>query len=252
MTAGGAPNVRVVLLDIEGTTTPIAFVYDVLVPFAAERLPDWCRRHAGSREYRDVCDRLAAEHAVDRARGEAVPTWADDSPETRDRSLQEYARWLMARDRKSPGLKLLQGFIWEEGYQSGLLRGDVFADVPPALRRWRGAGIRIAIYSSGSELAQRRLFESTPAGDLTGLIERFFDTVVGPKVAASSYRMIAAELGTATSEIQFVSDVTAELRAAAEAGCQTVLCVRPGNRPQGDAGDFPQISSFDDLDVQAR
>ena len=104
----------------------------------------------------------------------------------------------MDQDRKSPGLKLLQGQVWEEGYRSGELKGEVFADVAPALRRWRDAGVAVAIYSSGSELAQRLLFGSTASGDLTPLLARFFDTAVGAKQAADSYRRIARELGDAS------------------------------------------------------
>ena len=109
---------------------------------------------------------LAREHADDLARGEAVPDGALDSSD----AIAPYVTWLMDRDRKSPGLKLLQGQIWEAGYRAGELRGQVYPDVPPAIRRWRAAGLRVAIYSSGSELAQRRLFESTEHGDLTPLL----------------------------------------------------------------------------------
>ena len=241
---------RIVLLDIEGTTTPIAFVDDVLVPFARTALADWCRRHASSDDYREVLGRLAAEHAADRARGEPAPPWHDDSLETADRSMQAYACWLMDRDRKSPALKRLQGWVWEEGYRAGVLRGDVYPDVAPAMRRWRGAGLRTAIYSSGSETAQRRLFESTAEGDLSPLIDGFFDTAVGPKVESASYAAIASRLDVTPAAITFLSDVTAELRAAVTAGCRGLLCVRPGNRPQPEAGAYRQISSFDELDVQ--
>ena len=140
----------------------------------------------------------------------------------------------MDRDRKSPGLKLLQGRIWEGGYRAGILKGEVFADVPPALERWRDAGLDVAIYSSGSELAQRLIFGSTADGDLTRFFSRFFDTAVGAKDAPASYRRIAAELGRATDRIVFISDVTTELDAAGSAGCGVILCVRPGNRPQPD------------------
>lgn len=242
-----ARAVRVVLLDIEGTTTPIAFVHDVLFPFARTALAAWCRSHGQSDAYRQVLERLAGEHAGDRRAGEPVPEWRDDTPAAADRSLQAYARWLMDRDRKSTGLKLLQGLIWEEGYRSGALRGEVYPDVPAALRRWRGAGLAPAIYSSGSELAQRRLFESTVYGDLTPLIAGFFDTTVGPKQAASSYAGVAARLGVPAQEMLFVSDVTAELDAAALAGCATVLSVRPGNRSQPDAGRYPAVHSFDEI-----
>ena len=124
----------------------------------------------------------------------------------------------------------------------------MFPDVAAALRRWREAGLRIAIYSSGSELAQRRLFESTPAGDLTPLFDGFFDTRVGAKVSESSYRHIADALALAPASILFVSDVAAELTAARAAGVQTTLSLRPGNAPQPDAAGFEAIVSFDEID----
>ena len=129
----------------------------------------------------------------------------------------------------------------------GALRGEVYPDVPVALKRWRRASVRPAIYSSGSELAQRRLFESTGHGDLTPLIEGFFDTTVGSKLASSSYTNVASRLGVRPEQILFVSDVTPELAAAAAVGCGTVLSVRPGNRPQSDADAYRQIRSFDEI-----
>lgn len=235
--------VRLVLLDIEGTTTPIAFVYDVLFPFARTHLSDWCHRFQHSPEFEDVARRLADEHRADRARGEAVPEWRDDVLA----SVEAYATWLMDRDRKSPALKLLQGLVWEQGYQAGALRGQVYPDVPEAIRQWRAGGCLVAIYSSGSALAQRRLFESTAYGDLAPLLAGFFDTTVGSKLSAESYGRIAAELGVPAAAALFISDVTAELHAAREAGCQTALSVRPGNRPQPDAYLFPVVRSLTDI-----
>src|SRR5262249_40281373 len=152
------------------------------------------------------------EHAQDVERGE------QPAPLT-----VPYLEWLMDRDRKSPALKLLQGLIWERGYQAGDLHGIVFDDVPPAIRRWRGAGLRIAIYSSGSELAQRRLFESTTPGNLASSLSGFFDTSVGPKQSADSYHAIASALQVPASDVLFISDVTRELDAARTAGLRTAL-----------------------------
>jgi 2,3-diketo-5-methylthio-1-phosphopentane phosphatase len=239
--------VRVVLLDIEGTTTPMTFVHDVLFPFARTSLPGWCRSNAGSDRYRQVLRRLSEEHVADRRADDPVPDWRDATPDEADRSLQAYVLWLMLRDRKTTGLKLLQGLIWEEGYRSGALRGEVYSDVPVAMRRWRRSGIAPAIYSSGSELAQRRLFGSTIYGDLTTLIAGFFDTTVGPKQSPSSYGEVASRLAVEPAEILFVSDVTQELSAARAAGCGTVLSLRPGNRPQPDAEAYPHIRTFDEI-----
>ena len=240
--------IRAVLLDIEGTTTPIAFVHDVLFPYARARLAEYLSSERDSPAVADVLTRLAAEHADSRARGEQPPPlitrqatgWLD--------SAVQYAGWLMDRDRKSPGLKLLQGLIWERGYQAGELRGQVFDDVPPAIRRWRDAGLRVAIYSSGSELAQRRLFESTGQGNLALLLSGFFDTAVGAKTAADSYRKIAVALALEPQAMLFVSDVTAELDAATAAGLRGVLSVRPGNPPQP-ANSYDAVTSFDEIAV---
>jgi enolase-phosphatase E1 len=164
----------------------------------------------------------------------------------RSASLAVYIERLMDQDRKSSGLKLLQGQMWDEGYRSGELEGEVFPDVAPALRRWRNRSTTVAMYSSGSELAQRLLFGTTADGDLTPLISRFFDTAVGAKQAVESYRRIARELGTPPEEMLYISDVSTELDAARSAGCRVRLCVRPGNRPQP-AHDHAVIQSFEDI-----
>lgn len=239
-------RIRVILLDIEGTTTPIAFVHERLFSYARAHLDQYLLEHFPSPVVQDAVHRLANEHATDSGAAD-LPPWRDDTPADLRESVVAYVRWLMDRDRKSPGLKLLQGVIWEAGYQANDLHGEVFDDVPPALRRWRDEGLEVAIYSSGSELAQRRLFSSTHHGDFTPMIKGFFDTAVGGKTVADSYCRIAEKLGCRPQEILFVSDVAKELAAAAEAGCQVRLSLRPGNAAQPDAGRFETISSFDEL-----
>ena len=224
--AGGEHPVRAIVLDIEGTTTPIAFVYDVLFPYARTHLREFLATEAGSPALQDALRQLRRDRAEEVSGGEEPPDWNESEPE----GVAAFVEWLMDRDRKAPGLKRLQGQIWERGFRDGTLRGDVFPDVPPALERWRDAGLRVAIYSSGSEQAQRRIFGTTVAGDLTGLLCRFFDTSVGAKVSEDSYRRIAQELGCSTSGVLFVSDVTAELDAARGAGCQ-VSAVRQARQP---------------------
>jgi enolase-phosphatase E1 len=239
-------GIGAVLLDIEGTTTPIAFVHDVLFPYARARAAAYLAAHRGTPDDEEIRRRLAAEHAEDVRNGQQPPSLQQDDDPTR--GLVPYVEWLMDRDRKSPGLKLLQGLIWEEGYQAGELRGQVYPDVPGAIRRWRDRGLDVAIYSSGSVLAQRRLFESTPAGDLTPLFTAFFDTAVGPKVSASSYARIAEVLGRSPSEILFVSDITRELAAAREAGLHVLLSLRPGNAAQPEADAYEQVTTFDKIE----
>ena len=243
-----AAKIAVVLLDIEGTTTPIAFVHDVLFPYARERLEQFLGNPAHDADIDEVFQRFVAEHAQAAIRSENPPRLLPRDAAGWLNSVVAYAEWLMDRDQKSPGLKLLQGLIWERGYQADELRGVVFPDVAPAIRRWHDAGLRVAIYSSGSELAQRRLFESTVAGNLVPYLSGFFDTSVGPKTAADSYRAIANALRVDPSNVVFISDVTRELDAARVAGLRTVLSVRPGNAPQEQNG-FEVITTFDGLSI---
>lgn len=239
-----ARGVGCVLLDIEGTTTPISFVHDVLFPFARTHLDEFLQSERDSAELHGILAALAAEHAADAARG--------DAPPPRDQSgwPTSYFHWLMDRDRKSPALKQVQGLIWERGYRAAELRGQVFPDVVPAIRGWRDAGIDVAIYSSGSELAQRRLFESIDEGDLTPSLSAFFDTRVGAKQSVDSYRNIARALGRDPASLLFVSDVTGELVAARGAGMQVVLSVRPGNAVQSDGSGFEAVTSFEEIQVR--
>jgi len=235
-----ADDTRAILLDIEGTTTPIAFVHDVLFPYARAHL----REYLGDIPDPAVIQLLKQEWPRDAAATPKLPR-PDESME----SLAKYVEWLMDRDRKSPGLKALQGLVWQRGYRNGALKGVVFPDVPRALQRWRKGGIKTAIYSSGSVLAQRLLFSTTAFGDLTTLLTDFFDTSAGAKSSEDSYRGIAAALGCAPPQMLFVSDVLAEIDAARRAGCQVVLCVRPGNAPQQVTEEQRFVHSFDEIET---
>ncbi len=237
-------GIRIVLLDIEGTTTPIAFVHDVLFPFARARVRDWllARPFAGA-EVQEIAAGLRQEY-------DAETAGAQSPQGSREWNLDEivgrvYA--LMDQDRKSTALKLLQGKIWQEGYASGALTSDVYADVPAALARWTRAGIGVGIFSSGSVLAQQLLFRHSTAGDLTPYLRWHFDTSVGPKVESESYRRIATALDAPAHSVLFVSDVVRELDAATEAGMQTRLCVRPpAARPA--AAHHAIVETFDGFD----
>ena len=235
MTAVSYAGIRVVLLDVEGTTTPISFVYETLFPYARRRLREYLRAHATEPEIARAIELFRRERRAESI-GADAPEWVDVTPASILESAADYAEWLMERDRKSPALKELQGLIWRQGYQSGVLRGEVFPDVPDALRRWRAAGIRTAIYSSGSVLAQKLLFGTTTLGDLTALIDGHFDTAVGAKRDRASYEAIAATLSVAPNEILFLSDTGEELDAAAKAGCNAALVIRPGNQKQAAPG----------------
>jgi enolase-phosphatase E1 len=230
----GPAAVRGVLTDIEGTTTAMSFVHDVLFPYAAARLDEVCAARAGEPEIAAALALLRADHAAEAG---PVPPFGDGAA---------YARRLMAEDRKSTGLKALQGLIWEGGYRGGELCGHVFPDVPPALAAWRAAGVRLRVFSSGSASAQRLLFGHTGWGDLTPLFDGFHDTTTGPKQAAESYRAIAAAFALPPASLLFLSDTVGELDAAAAAGYQTGQLERPGNRPQS-ASDHPTYISFAEL-----
>ena len=241
-----ARGVRAVVLDVEGTTTPIAFVNDTLFPYAREHLREFLREHFGSAVIEEPVRLLRDEWEEDVARDENPPAWRDVDRDDSLDCIAAYVLWLMHRDRKSPGLKLLQGQIWERGYRDGSLRGDVFDDVPRALERWRADGIVVAVYSSGSVLAQRLLFSTTTFGDLTSHIAAHFDTGVGSKRDAASYARIADALGVGSSACLFVSDIDAELEAASSAGWQVVLCLRPGDSTDIGSG-RDVIATFDEI-----
>jgi enolase-phosphatase E1 len=234
-------DIRVILLDIEGTTTPLEFVQQVLFPYARAHVRHYLAQHAHDPGVRADIALLKAEHAADAAHSSGVPPW---NPET-------YVHWLMDRDRKSTGLKSLQGRIWEAGYRNGELRGQgaIYADVRPAFERWRNDRKQIAIFSSGSVQAQRNLFANTTAGDLSSFLSGYFDTTTGPKREVSSYRKIAAALGRSPSDILFVSDTPAELDAARAAGMRTALCMRGPEFPLPIPGSLahPRIRSFAEL-----
>jgi enolase-phosphatase E1 len=221
-------SVRAIILDIEGTTTPIAFVTETLFPYARAHLRPYLDRCQDT--CADVLDRLRRERQQES--DDTAPAWFDASTPTRMSSAIAYVEWLMDRDRKSPALKELQGRIWEEGYRSGELVGQVFPDVPTALERWNRAGIAAGIFSSGSVLAQQLLFRHSSAGDLTAFLKWHFDTAVGAKGEPQSYTRIASAVGAAPAQMLFVSDIVRELDAADAAGLQTVMTLRPGNIAQ--------------------
>ncbi len=244
------PSLKCVLLDIEGTTTPIDFVFKTLFPFARERVKDFLSRNWSDPETRADIAQLRAEQLNDSAHGLNPPalTALEDSASTeRIESVVAYIHWLMDLDRKSTPLKAIQGRIWREGYLAGELLSEVFDDVPAAFARWRRGNKLICIYSSGSALAQKLLFAHTAAGDLTSYISGYFDTAIGHKTEAGSYRRIADELRLSPAEIVFASDVVAELDAAREAGMKTMLTLRPGNRPVEPGVLHPAVTSFDEL-----
>lgn len=211
-----------VLLDIEGTTTPIAYVYQVLFPYARQHFEEFLRQH----------------WEVPEVQSEARALGAGDVQAAVELALQA-----MDEDRKLGPLKALQGRIWEDGYRRGLLRGQLFPEVAESMKSWHEAGIAINIYSSGSVLAQRLLFGFSEAGDLRPWIDHYFDTAVGAKSDPESYRRIAQELNINPQDGVFASDIVMEAEAARQAGWRAVILRRPGNHPQPEH-DFPEWTRF--------
>jgi len=226
----------VILTDIEGTTSSIAFVKDVLFPYARRELPRFVREHGDDPEVRHWLDHVAAEHGA---------ICSDDV-------LVEVLQGWIDQDRKHTALKALQGLLWREGYARGELAADIYPDAAAGLQRWHGEHHRLAVYSSGSVPAQKLLFAHTTAGDLTPLFDGFFDTEVGHKRDADSYRLIADQLNRRPEDIVFLSDVVAELDAAREAGMRTVLLDRREDYPQprtaAECNGHPRVDSFEAVD----
>jgi enolase-phosphatase E1 len=242
-------QVRIILLDIEGTTTPVDFVYKTLFLYASRKLESFLRENSANPEIGALIQDLHAKHQEDELNSLEPPNWRDDSEEERLRSSVAYGQWLIARDSKCTPLKSLQGKIWQQGYASGELKGEVYRDVPPAFTRWKRQGKMICIYSSGSVLAQQLLFGSIPTGDLTPYLSAFFDTRVGAKTETQSYRNIAASLSREPREFLFLSDAAKEIEAARSAGMQAILCERDP-RVTAPAGAEKTIPDFNDIFVK--
>lgn len=238
-----------VLLDIEGTTTPISFVYETLFPFARQHLDRFLADH-----WEDSNVRQDVELVIKRARqlGEEyaddpdfVPVPQESSNEKALRSaVVRHLQWQMDRDMKTTGLKSLQGRIWRAGYRSGELKAPVYEDVPDAFESWTAADTPIYIYSSGSVEAQKLLFGHTDYGDLTGAIDGYFDTRTGNKKEPASYTAICEAVDVAPGDLVFVTDSLEEARAADEADVQALISQRPAN-PDLPDHDFPVIESLD-------
>lgn len=220
------PQVRVILLDIEGTTTPIDFVTKTLFPYASCKLESFLHEHFGEPEIQSVVMHLREQNRLDEQAGLRPPRWIEEPAESRSNSAVTYGQWLIAHDSKCTPLKTLQGKIWQQGYATGELRGEVYDDVPRAFARWHAQRRTIYIYSSGSELAQRLLFSTVASGDLTPYIAGFFDTRVGGKGERESYNKIASAVGREAKEMLFISDAGKEVEAARSAGMQGALCIR--------------------------
>jgi enolase-phosphatase E1 len=225
-----------ILTDIEGTTSSISFVKDVLFPYAQNALPGFVREHGHREDVRKWLDAVATEHGA---------VCSDDV-------IVEILQGMIDEDRKHTALKALQGMIWSDGYRSADFTAHIYPDAAAMLQRWHDAGIPLAVYSSGSVPAQKLFFGHTDAGDLTGLFGGWFDTEVGHKRDADSYREIARRLDRSPDSILFLSDVVEELDAAREAGMRTALIDRREDYPQPRSGEAThghlRVERFDQLD----
>ncbi len=209
-------TIKAILTDIEGTTSSISFVKEVLFPYARNALPEFVRSHGNEPQVRQWLDAVATEIAAgacqDAVIAETLQGWID-------------------QDRKHTALKALQGMIWDAGYRNGDYTAHLYPEVAAVLRGWQASGLPLYVYSSGSVPAQKLFFGFSDAGDLNGLFSGNFDTEVGGKREAPSYAHIAKAIGIAPQDILFLSDVVEELDAAREAGLQTVLVDRLSDYP---------------------
>jgi enolase-phosphatase E1 len=225
-------SIKVILTDIEGTTSAVSFVFDVLFPYAAKHLPDFVRQNA---ERADVAEQIAA------VRRDSNEPQADV-----ERVVEILLSWI-AEDRKATPLKALQGMVWAQGYQAGQLKGHVYPDAVEALKQWHQAGYQLFVYSSGSIQAQKLIFGCSEAGDLTPLFSGYFDTTSGPKREKQSYRNIQQAIGVEPGEILFLSDIVQELDAAESAGLNTCCLAREGGELEGHV----TVDSFTAIEPEA-
>lgn len=222
-------EIRAIVTDIEGTTSSINFVKDVLFPYARKRLPAYVETHG---------DRPEVQHWLHEAAKEAGIIEA-----SRQEIIELLLRWI-DEDRKSTALKALQGLIWKEGYEAGDYRAHVYPEVAARLREWRSQGLKLYVYSSGSVPAQQLFFHYSEAGDLGPLFAGYFDTETGPKRETRSYELIAEAIGEQPAHLLFLSDIVEELDAARAAGLQTGWLVRPPHPVPAQAS-HPVYTNFD-------
>ena len=225
--------IRAIVTDIEGTTSDIRFVHNILFPYARQHLAAFLR---------DRQQQPEVQAALQAVREEAGQPQADLN------AVTEILFDFMDQDRKSTGLKTLQGMIWRDGYVNGSFTGHLYPDVVPALSRWKAQGIELYVYSSGSVAAQKLLFGYSDEGDITGLFSGYFDTHVGAKREVAAYHTIAAQIGLPAEQLLFLSDIHQELDAAAAAGWQTLQLLR------GDADDESrhcQVTDFSQINPES-
>jgi enolase-phosphatase E1 len=225
--------IKAIVTDIEGTTSSLSFVKDVLFPYARAKLPDYVRQHQDEIHIKQLLVDTCNEAAV---------------PFNTENAIKQLIEWI-DQDKKITPLKTLQGHIWKAGYELGDFKGHLYQDAIDNLRAWKAKGILLYVYSSGSVLAQKLLFGHTVVGDLTPLFSGFFDTHIGGKKEAESYRKIAKEIVLSTENILFLSDIKEELDAALAVGYQTIWLTRD-HEPDVNA-EHRQVRSFDSIQLNS-
>lgn len=245
-----------IVMDIEGTTTSISFVKDTLFPYVRKNLEDYISTNWSEEEFKDVLLLLKNQAAEDK-KAEVdgvveIPT--EGSDDDVKAAVVKNVLWQMDSDRKTTALKKLQGYMWRKGYKTGELKGHLFADVAPALREWVKDGRKLYVYSSGSVEAQKLLFGNSTDGDLTELFTDFFDTEVGAKTAAESYKSIVEKLGCSADDALFLTDIPKEASAAQEAGLPVILVEREGNLPVPSElkKGFSAVTSFQEVEFESQ
>lgn len=213
-------QIKYILTDIEGTTSSVSFVYEVLFPYFKDHIQD--------------LPKLSAINEVKQAFAEVIEIVEQEEQKhlTTTEEVLHYLRLWCEQDRKITPLKTLQGLIWKSAYESGDIKGHVYEDVPTALNQWRASGLKLGVFSSGSIAAQKLLFRFSDFGDLTAHFSNHFDTNTGSKKESTTYTDIANFLGLEAHEILFLSDVVAELQAAQQAGMQTTQLLRAETKPE--------------------
>ena len=223
-------GIQWILTDIEGTTTEVSFVYDILFPYFRAHMDEW--KTVDSAPMNDVLEQtrliVLEEQAINLTSNEAL--------------FEQLRQWSI-EDRKVTPLKTFQGMVWEQGFKSGAIKGHIYPDVKPAIERWTAMGMKLAIFSSGSIAAQKQLFGFSTEGDLTPYFSAYFDTTTGMKRDEQTYQLIAQQLQASANSVLFLSDISQELEAANAAGIRTLQLVRPGTQANWSwcVADFSEI-----------
>lgn len=244
-------GVKALIVDIEGTTTPIGFVKETLFPYAEENVESFLtKRYDDEETQQDIkaLQELAAKDKADGVEG-VVEIPKEGSKEDIIKAVVDNVKWQMDEDRKTTALKQLQGHIWREGYKTGQIKAELFEDVGPALQQIVEEGVNVYVYSSGSVEAQKLLFGNTEEGDLLELFTDFFDTTIGNKKDSGSYKKIVEKIGVSPEEILFLTDTPEEATAASKAGLRSALVARDGNEELTEEHfqNFLVIESFGEL-----